>query len=146
MVQNDITVDELAEQVATVVAEDLKELARWLVRHRQDELRTLEDGLRDKGHQLLCRLLEETLVQKEKVRRRENHPHCAQCGKETSGLGQRPKRVHLLLGELVLPRCCYYCANCHSTWAPLDQQLGIDQSGRSPRLVEAIALLGAQGD
>jgi len=141
---NDTTVDELAEQVIEAVAEDLKELARWLVKHRQGELGTLEDGLREKGHQLLCRLLEETLVEEEAVRREGRHPHCGQCGRETSGLGQRAKRVHLVLGEIVLPRCCYYCADCHTTWVPLDQQLGIDQSGRSPRLVEAMALLGAE--
>lgn len=142
--QNDNTINGLAEQLIEAVAEDLKEVARWLVQHREGELRTLEDGLREKGHQLLCRLLEETLVQEEAVRSQEGHPRCGQCGQETSGLGQRPKRVHLVLGEVALPRCCYYCAQCHTTWAPLDQQLGIDQSGRSPRLVEAIALLGAE--
>ncbi|MDA0733589.1 MAG: ISKra4 family transposase [Chloroflexi bacterium] len=144
MVPNDTTVDGLAEQLMEAVAEDMKELARWLVQHRQGELRTLEDGLRASGHRLLCRLMEESLVQEEEVRREGLHPGCAQCGQETSWLGQRPKRVHLLLGEMVLPRCCYYCAECHTTWAPLDRQLGIDQSGRSPRLVEAMALLGAE--
>lgn len=141
---HDTTVDELAEQLVEAVAEDLKELARWLVKHRQDELRALEDGLREGGHHLLCRLLEETLVQEEKTRREGHHPRCAQCSRETSWLGQRPKKVHLLMGEVVLPRCCYYCAQCHTTWVPVDQQLGVDQSGRSPRLVEAIALLGAE--
>jgi hypothetical protein len=56
--QNDITIDKLAEGIIEAVAEDLKELARWLVEHRQSELRTLEDSLREKGHHLLCRLLE----------------------------------------------------------------------------------------
>jgi hypothetical protein len=144
MVPNDTTVDGLAERLIETVAEDLKELVRWLVEHRQGELRTLEDGLRAGGQRLLCRLMEETLVQEEEVRREGLHPGCAQCGQETSWLGQRPKKVHLLLGDMVLPRCCYYCAECHTTWAPLDRQLGIDQSGRSPRLVEAMALLGAE--
>jgi hypothetical protein len=141
---NDITIDELVDGLIEAVAGDLKELARWLVEHRQSELRALEDGLREKGHRLLCGLLEETLAQEEEVRREGSHPCCAQCGQQASWLGQRSKRMHLLLGEVVLPRCCYYCAQCHTTWAPLDQQLGIDQSGRSPRLVEAIALLGAE--
>jgi hypothetical protein len=131
------------ESVVQAVAGEVRALAEWLVEHRAADLRHLERGLTEQGHQLLTRMLEVVLEHRSGETAR-GGAWCPRCGEVGVWLRERGKALHLLLGDVPLRRDCGYCARCRATWAPLDEQLGIDQSGRSPRLVEAEALLGAE--
>ena len=123
------------------IVKEIEDLVRLVVSSRESDLKVIEDGLKGKGNKLLLKVLKEGLRESdagyEEVR-------CRICGQGATRLGQRPKRVHLTLGEVEMKRSCYWCRKCSLTWAPLDSQFGIDQSGRSPRLVEAMALLGCE--
>lgn len=139
----DSTAERLIERTLTAVQEDVHALVCWLVAQRATDLRTLEDGLLERGHRLLSRMLEEVLATGPNAVSRETLP-CPTCQQPLLDLGSRRKRVHLTVGDLVLTRACRYCPRCQQTHAALDAQLGIDQSGRSPRLVETLALLGTE--
>ncbi len=130
-------------KAAAAVAVELKGLARWLVEHRETDLRELEEGLIERGHALLMGLLGVVLADAPATETWQQRV-CAECKGELRGLGRRSKWLHTSLGHYKLHRACYYCSRCGRTQAPLDDQLGIDQSGRSPRLVELIALLGTE--
>ena len=69
---------------------------------------------------------------------------CRSCAGEATWQRDRPTALHLLPGDVPLARDYASCAACRAGWAPLDEQLGVDRSGRSPRLVEALALLGTE--
>ena len=134
---------ELVESVVAAVAGDVRALAEWLVEHRAADLREQEKGLVERGHRLLTRLLGEVLAERERETSR-GGAWCPRCGEVGVWLRARRKTLHLLVGDVPLVRECGYCHACRATWAPLDDQLGVDQSGRSPRLVEALALVGAE--
>ena len=139
----DSTRARLVEQVLGTVQEQLRALVGWLLEQCAADLRLLEDGLRERGQALLCQLLERVLQLSPAARSRATRlcPHCQQ---PLVDLGLRPKTLHLTLGDVVLRRACGACPACHRTDVALDRQLGIDQSGRSPRLVETLALLGTE--
>jgi hypothetical protein len=59
-------------------------------------------------------------------------------------LGLRDPGIPLTRGEVAVVRQCGACPACHQTWAPLARQWGGAPRGRSPRLVEARAGLGAE--
>lgn len=131
------------QRVMEVATQELQELVRWAVSRREASLAELEQGVLECGHQLLVGLLGqavESSPQAEAWPERE----CEACGRRMRALGRIPKRLHTSLGHYQLQRGCYHCKQCHHTSAPLDEQLGIDQSGRSPRLVELMALLGTE--
>lgn len=131
------------ETALAAVQEEWRELAAWVVGQRAADLRTLEAGLLERGHRVLRGLLGAALAEAPTA----TQPvaaACPACQGPGWRLGQRAKTVHLTLGDVPLARACGYCPTCRQTWAPLDRQLGIDQSGRSPRLVEALALLGTE--
>ncbi len=125
------------------MAGDVRALAEWLVEHRAADLREQEKGLVERGHRLLTRLLGEVLAERERETSR-GGAWCPRCGEVGVWLRGRRKTLHLLVGDVPLVRECGYCQACRATWAPLDDQLGVDQSGRSPRLVEALALVGVE--
>lgn len=131
------------EELMESIKDEFEQLAAWMVEQSESDLKSLEDGLRQRGHQLLCKLLQRVLAES-----CANEPKrefsCRGCGHKAVDLGLRPKRVHLTLGEMQLERRCYWCKGCAKSFAPQDETLGIDQSGRSPGLVEAIALLGSE--
>jgi hypothetical protein len=106
-------------------------------------LGTIEDVVKERGSQLLVKVFQ-GVVRNSSARKVEGDVRCGKCADKAVYLGQRPKRVHLRFGEVEIERGCYRCKRCSSTWAPLDEQMGIDQSGRSPRLVEAVTLLGSE--
>lgn len=139
----DSTRARLVEQVLATVQEQLRALIGWLLEQQGADLRLLEDGLREQGQMLLCQLLERVLQLSPTALARAERS-CPQCQQPLRDLGLRPKTLHLTLGDVVLRRACGACPACHRTHAALDRQLGVDQSGRSPRLVEALALLGSE--
>lgn len=137
--------DNTAAVEATLAAmqEEWRALVTWTVAQRGADLRTLEAGLRDRGQGLL-RGLVGTVLTTAPAATTPVATSCPRCQHAGWCLGLRGKTVHLTLGDVPLVRQCGYCPACQQTWAPLDQQLGIDQSGRSPQLVEALALLGTE--
>jgi hypothetical protein len=141
--RQDNTQADQVERVVQAVAGEVRALAEWLVEHRTADLREQEQGLVERGHRLLTRLLGEVLAERERETSR-GGAWCPQCGEVGVWLRGRRKTLHLLVGDVPLVRDCGYCGRCQATWAPLDTQLGVDQSGRSPRLVEALALVGAE--
>jgi hypothetical protein len=120
---------------------ECRTLVAWLVDQREADLRTVEGGLRERGHALLRGLLG-TVFAGAAAATPPVPPACPDCHAPAPRLGRRDKVIQLPLGDVPLARACGYCPACHQTWAPLDRQLGLDQSGRSPRLVEALALRG----
>ncbi|MDQ3327498.1 MAG: hypothetical protein M3506_03120 [Chloroflexota bacterium] len=115
MEQDSTTSQAVVDQLVEAALPKLRALAVWLVEAGRDsDLRRLEREVIERGHDVLM-----------------------------GYLGKRPKWLHTSIGHHLLERGCYYCKACHRTLAPLDTHLGIDQSGRSPRLVELIARLGA---
>ena len=141
--EHDSTDAALVRAVLGAVGDEVAELAEWLVGHRGADLRELEGGLTERGHRLLTRMLGVALAARASEGAR-GAAQCRGCGASGVWLRGRPKTLHLLLGDVPLRRDAGYCAGCRRGWAPLDEQLGIDQSGRSPRLVEAVALLGTE--
>lgn len=139
----DSTREWLVERTLAAIQTEVRAVVAWLVEQRGSDLRQLEAGLLGRGQQLLCRLLETVLASSPAAVSRAARP-CPHCQQSLLDLGHRPKTVHLTLGDLTLQRACAYCPACHRTDAALDHQLGIDQSGRSPRLVETLALLGTE--
>jgi len=139
----DNTERRVVEQTLLAVREELEELVGWLVRARTADLRQVEAGLVERGHHFLSRLAETVLATSPAAVSRAERV-CSRCQQPLIDLGLRPKTLHLTLGDVALRRVCGYCPTCHQTEAALDGQLGIDQSGRSPRLVETLALLGTE--
>lgn len=141
--KDDSRSEALTERVLAAVSEQVRELATWLVEQREANLRELEGGLTRQGHRLLTRMLGVVLAARASDGPREG-AWCRECGGAATWYPPRAKTVHLLLGDVQVARDYAYCAACRSGWAPLDAELGIDQSGRSPRLVETVALLGTE--
>lgn len=133
----------LVEQVLAAVADEARALATWLVEQRGADLRALEGGLTRRGHRLLTGMLGAVLAARASEVPRAG-VRCARCRGEVTWQRGRAKTLHLLLGDVPLARDYASCAACGTGRAPLDEQLGIDQSGRSPRLTEALALLGTE--
>jgi hypothetical protein len=127
----DGTPAELVESVVAAVTGEVRALAEWLVEHRAGDLREQEKGLVEQGHRLLARVLGEVLAERERETSR-GGAWCPQCGEVGVWLRGRRKTLHLLVGDVPLVRDGGYCPRCRATWAPLDSQLGVDQSGRSP--------------
>jgi hypothetical protein len=130
------------EQVLAAIQGPVRGLATWLVEQQDADLRVLEEGLTEQGHRLLTRMLGAMLAGQEAPAR--DGVGCRTCGGAVVWQRARAKTLHLLLGDVPLTRAYGYCATCQTGVAPLDEQLGVDQSGRSPRLVEAVALLGTE--
>ena len=107
------------------VVKEIEELVAWMVGARDSDLKAIEDGLKEKGNKLLLKVLKEGLRESDAP---EEEVVCNRCGEEATSLGRRPKQVHLTLGEVEISRPCYWCKGCSETWAPLDRQLGIDQT------------------
>ena len=137
----DSTEESVVRRVMEAATQELQELVRWLVENRERDLAQLEQGLLERGHGLLMGLLGRA-VESSPAAESWRERACAGCGGRLRGLGKRPKWLHTSLGHYRLERGCYHCERCRGIRAPLDSQLGIDQSGRSPRLVELMALLG----
>jgi hypothetical protein len=135
--------EELTERVLAAVSEQVRELAAWLVDQREANLRDLEGGLTRQGHRVLTRMLEVVWAARASDGRRTG-AWCREWGGAATWYPARSKTVHLLLGDVQVARDYAYCATCRQGWAPLDAALGIDQRGRSPRLVETVALLGTE--
>ena len=133
----------LAETVLTAIGDELRALVGWLVEQRGADLRELEGGLTERGHRLLAGMLGAVSAARAGEAPRAA-PQCPTCDGVAEWRRERPKTLHLLLGDVPLARAYAYCAACRRGRAPLDEQLGIDQSGRSPRLAEALALLGTE--
>lgn len=131
------------EQVVAGAQAELRALVEDLVRQQDGDLRELEAELRRRGQALLTALLGRVLAGSPAAVSRAARP-CPACQAPLVDLGARPKTLHLLVGDVVVARVCGYCPRCRRTQAALDAQLGIDQSGRSPQLVEALALLGTE--
>jgi hypothetical protein len=97
----------------------------------------------DRGHQVLRRLLGAVRADAPAATV-PAQPRCPACHAPGQRLDGRAKPLHLTLGDVPRVRQCGDCPACPQTWAPLDRQVGVAQSGRSPRLVETIALLGTE--
>jgi hypothetical protein len=66
------------------------------------------------------------------------------CGGQAGYAGCRDKTVATVLGPVTLRRAWYHCRECHSGFAPKDEQLGVAGTSVSAGLAEMIALAGAE--
>ena len=66
------------------------------------------------------------------------------CGGRAGYAGSRDKTVTTVLGSVTLRRAWYHCRECHSGFAPEDEQLGVGGVSVSAGLAEMIALAGAE--
>lgn len=63
---------------------------------------------------------------------------CEQCQRNMKAMGRREKRVRTLCGAVRLQRKVFYCSECGVTRVPLDQRLGITQTGITPGLSRVV--------
>jgi hypothetical protein len=70
-------------------------------------------------------------------------PHCPKCGRKLSKRVEAPATIQTRYGPIVIKRVRGWCAKCKEWHCPADQVLNI-QSGRSPAVQEAAALLAAK--
>jgi hypothetical protein len=145
-VEGSVEQDSTGTMVASVLAaigDELGILAGWLVEHRAGNLRELEGEVTRQGHRVLTRMLGVVLAARAGEVARDA-AGCSECHGPVAWQRGRAKTLHLLLGDVPLVREYGACAGCGTGRAPLDEQLGVDQSGRSPRLTEVLALLGTE--
>lgn len=64
--------------------------------------------------------------------------NCQQCQRRMKQTGRRPKRIRTLCGAVRLDRRIYYCQECGQTRVPLDERLGIKDTGITPGLSRVI--------
>ena len=62
---------------------------------------------------------------------------CHECGMRLQDLGLRSKSLQTLCGSIQLRRRVAYCGRCHTT-APLDDRLGVNETGITPGLQRVI--------
>ena len=63
---------------------------------------------------------------------------CTGCQQTMKPIGVRKKDVHTLCGTTEVKRRKYYCKKCERTAAPLDQRLGIDETGMTPGITRVL--------
>lgn len=63
---------------------------------------------------------------------------CTGCGKTMKPIGARKKDVQTVCGTAEIKRRKYYCRKCERTIAPLDQRLGIDETGITPGVMRIL--------
>lgn len=63
---------------------------------------------------------------------------CGQCQGKMRAMGRREKRVRTLCGSVGLERKVFYCTGCKVTKAPLDERLGIAETGITPGLSRVV--------
>lgn len=63
---------------------------------------------------------------------------CPRCGTLLVALGRRRRQLQTLCGTVKIRRQVYYCGQCRKTQAPLDERLGVDQTGIMPGLTRVI--------
>lgn len=68
----------------------------------------------------------------------ETEAECRGCRQRMKGLGQRSRQLRTLCGEVTIERRVYYCSSCQQTEAPLDRQLGLQQSGLTAGLARVV--------
>ena len=64
--------------------------------------------------------------------------NCQQCKRKMKSTGRRAKRIRTLCGPVRLERRIYYCSECGRTRVPLDERLGIVETGITPGLSRVI--------
>jgi len=64
--------------------------------------------------------------------------NCEQCQRKMKSTGRRTKRIRTLCGPVRLERRIYYCSECGRTRVPLDERLGIVDTGITPGLSRVI--------
>jgi len=63
---------------------------------------------------------------------------CGQCQRNMKAMGRRKKRVRTLCETVGLQRKVFYCSECGVTRVPLDERLGITQTGITPGLSRVV--------
>lgn len=66
-----------------------------------------------------------------------------QCGGWARYAGRRDKAFVTALGNLVLSRAYYYCADCERGFCPRDQEFGLEGTSLSPGVTRMVGLVGA---
>ena len=66
------------------------------------------------------------------------------CGHRAQYLGLRSKTMLTVLGQVELRRPYYLCAQCHSGQFPVDQELDVNQTMKSPGVRRMLAMVGQE--
>lgn len=105
----------------------------------QDDLGSLEEQFqRQAAEELKARLQAAAQAKADAT-----PPHCPQCGRKLSKRVEATVTIQTRYGPIAVKRVRGWCAKCKEWHCPADQVLNI-QSGRSPVVQEAAALLAAK--
>lgn len=65
----------------------------------------------------------------------------AECGCDQKFVGNRPRTLGTLMGQVTITRAYYHCKQCGSSCCPYDQRIGLGAGHESVGLAKAAALL-----
>lgn len=99
-------------------------------------------GLRATLRQVGANLLQELLHYEEPAPDRRQLP-CA-CGQPAHYMELRAKSLLTVVGEVKLRRPYYWCAACGKGQFPLDEELDVQQTKKSPGVRRMLGLVGHQ--
>jgi hypothetical protein len=105
----------------------------------QDDLGSLEEQFQREAAQQL----KERLQSAAQAKADGTPPHCPKCGRKLSKRVGAPVTVQTRYGPIIVKRVRGWCSKCKVWHCPADQVLNIE-SGRSPCVQEAAALLGSK--
>jgi hypothetical protein len=108
----------------------------------QTDLEAVEMGLRATLHQVGSVALQQLLQYDPPVPDQRIRP--CPCGQCAQYLGLRSKTVLTVLGEVELQRPYYWCAQCNCGQFPVDQELDVNQTLKSPGVRRMLAMVGQE--
>lgn len=87
--------------------------------------------------------IQRKLVEESSKQNKTSKAACA-CGRLARHKGQQPRSVVTAHGVLSVERAIYHCPVCQQSFAPLDQQLGLDSGTTTTQVRLWVALLAGQ--
>ena len=134
--------DEIEDLVTAKMRVEAKNIARLLASKENHELfGETEFQLRDLLLNLGARVWMRRLRRKKKAYQGSSVtcPHCSESAKFIS---YRKTTLTSLFGDVIYERVYYHCANCHTGWFPMDQELALKKRKTSAAR-EVMTLVGA---
>lgn len=128
----------LVEQVATLIAEDVKE---QVFEAREADMGAIERGMRQLLQEVGRRALGKSITALD-----ERYPEevACGCGGEARHVARRPAKALTVFGWVDYKRAYHLCADCHKGQSPLDKRLRLRPGQVSAGLHPLLALLGVQ--
>lgn len=130
----------LWEEVQVVLGAELPRAVDVLCRGDLGEIEArLQQVLRQVGGALLGGLARVRLADLAGER-----PVCPRCGDAVRPVGERPRTLVGLVGEMTMRRPYYHCATCQVGMAPLDEVWGLGSGSLTPELARVVCRDGIE--